>query len=167
MITGERPDFTHEVFKSKQIWGYALDPNESILWGTLTCLESPSPLIPTARLPLAPNEEDYLVNPVTGDDYAYIPQGYDLLVKGMFCDFNQPVQIEIIIAEIGGTFTISTFYPAESALTVSPIGVTKSDIVGLDNPMTVRIKVKNIGNDYAVGRVQFFGLVKEGAYTWR
>ena len=167
MITGERPDFTHEVFKSKQIWGYALEPDESLFWGTLTCMENPSPLMTTGRSPLAPGEEDYLINPVTGEKYAYIPPGYDLLFKGTLCNFDQPIRVEVIIEELGGAISVATFLPTEPSLVVSPIGATKSDIVGLDNPMTVRIKVKNIGNDYAVGRVQFFGLVKEGAYTWR
>ena len=168
VVGGDKPDFVQEVFRSKQIYGYQLEYGESLLWGSLLCVETPNPLLNFARGPLAPDEEDYLINPVTGGDYAYIPPGYDLLFKVVFCDFDQPLQVDIIILELGNyPFARTTYLPEEGPLQTSPVGTTKGDIVGVDNPMTIRIRVKNIGNDYATGRVQFGGFVKEGAYTWR
>jgi len=168
VVGGDRPDFVQEVFRGKQIYGYQLEYGESLFWGALLCVENPNPIMITARAPLAPGEEDYLKNPVTGENYTYIPPGYDILIKVTLCDFNQPIRLDVIVQELGNyPFSTAIFYPSEPSFYPSPIGTTKGDIVGVDNPMTVVVKVKNLGNDYAVGRLIIGGFIKEGAYTWR
>ena len=168
VVGGDKPDFVQEVFRGKQIYGYQLEYGESLFWEALLCVENPNPNMITARSPLAPGEEDYLKNPVTGADYTYIPAEYDALLKVTLCDFNQPVRLDVIVQELGNyPFSIGVFYPSEPSFYTSPIGTTKQEIVGAGNPMTFMIKIKNLGNDYAVGRVIVGGFIKKGAYTWR
>lgn len=162
-----KPDFTREVFRAKQLFGYELEHGEELLWLTIICMDNPGPSAIT-RAPLAVGETVYAIDFATGNEEAAIPAGWDYLWKEVWIGFDQDIEWEMFQ---GGTFNDvscrATIAAGSNPPNFMQTGCTRSLIEDITVPSVLRCKIKNVGGAPAKGKVWLVCIKKEGLYYWR
>lgn len=164
-----KPDYTREVHKAKQLFGYELDYGETFLW--LLTEAVPTPPGPGAsavtRGGLAAGATMQALDAFTGDSELSVPAGWDYILKEFWVSFDQDV--EFILYQ-GGSFDdiscIAYIGSGAKPVNVFQTGWSRSLLENLSLPSVLRCDIKNLGAEIAYGKVWVIGFMKEGTYTW-
>jgi len=162
-----KPDYSREVFRGKETFGYELEYGERLLWMTIICMDVPGPSIIT-RAPLAVGDTMRALDFATGNDEAIIPAGWDWLFKEIWVSFDQDVEFQMFQ---GGTFndvSCSALIAAGSKPpNIAQTGCSRGLTEDLSVASVLRVTIKNLGGGPARGKVWLAAITKEGYYQWR
>lgn len=164
-----RPDYSEEVHRAKQIFGYEPVEGETILWLCTICV--PTPPGPgdavITRGALAPGETMQAIDCLTGEDHSEFAAGWDYLIKEFWVTFDQPVQF---LFYQGGSFDdvscMDYVQAFQKPINLFQVGWTRSLLEDIALPSVLRCDITNLGVDPAYGKVWATGYQKLGAYRW-
>lgn len=168
-ITGTkpgRPDYSGEVYRGKQIWGYVPEEGETPIMAAIIATLAPGPY-PFTRPGIAVNETVNMIDPTTGFNGLNPGAGYDMLVKEIWINFDQPMRFQLISDQIGDV-CCESYIPAYNMPLIQslPIGRVRHGLEDISLNTRTTCRVTNLGVALAYGKSWVFAFRKLGIYEW-
>lgn len=162
-----RPDYSNEVFRGKQVYGYPLQLDETFFITIIMCEPWALGGYPFERVGIPVGGEVDLIDGVTGLVGVTPPPGYDYLIKQCFISFDQPVLFYIYQAGPAG-YSCMQHVPAFNKPGTEPflIGWARSNVEPINVASLTTLTVRNLGSDIAYGKAWVEGFMKPTPYTW-
>lgn len=160
------PDYSPAVVRSMSISGYTLEPDETFFMAIILATEAPGGY-PFTRLPIASGETVDLIDILTGLPGITPPADWDYIIKGFWCNFNQPVMY-IMDQAVVGDRSCECHIPAFSMpeMTQFDVGWTRNQVEPIGAASLTEMQITNLGADDAIGKAWIIGFMKPRIYIW-
>ena len=163
-----RPDYSSEITRGKQVFGYPLELGETFFITIIIC----EPFLPLGSYPFEQGGipiggQVDLIDGMTGLPGVTPPAGYDYLIKQCFISFDQPVLFYIYQAGPAG-YSCVQYAPAYGKPGTEPfmIGWARSNVEPINVASQTVLRVRNLGGGVAYGKAWVEGFMKLGTYNW-